>query len=110
MAKGNCYTIFLFFLVTCIPLEKQDSREKRVKVSTYGVLNKTKKKNLLSRKSPDKEPLYGYFVARFPSNRRFFTQNCRISRIVLRGNTTSKLSAINDDGNEKISKTKTLKE
>ena len=95
MAKGNCYTIFLFFLVTCIPLEKQDSREKRVKASTYGVLNKTKKKkNLLSRKSPDKEPLYGYFVARFPSNRRFFRQSRRISRIVLRGNTTSKLSAI----------------
>ena len=33
------------------------------------------------------------FVARFPSNRRFFRQNRRISRIVLRGNATSELSA-----------------
>ena len=46
------------------------------------------------------------FVVHLPSNRWFFRQNCCISRIVLLGNTTVKLSAttIAKDGNEKIKK------
>ena len=46
------------------------------------------------------------FVVHLPSNRWFFRQNCCISRIVLLGNTTVKLSAttIAEDGNEKINK------
>ena len=46
------------------------------------------------------------FVARFPSNRRFFRRNRHISRAALRGITVSELR--NHNGNEKISKTKTL--
>ena len=46
------------------------------------------------------------FVVHLPSNRWFFRQNCCISRIVLLGNTTGKLSVttIAEDGNEKINK------
>ena len=35
-------------------------------------------------------------VARFPSNRRFFRGNLRVSRIVLSGNTTGELKHHND--------------
>ena len=36
------------------------------------------------------------FVARFPSNRRFFRGNRHVSRIVLSGNTTGELKHHND--------------
>ena len=51
------------------------------------------------------------FAARFPSNRRFFRQNHRISRIFLRGNSISELSAttITKTETNNIGKLKTLK-
>lgn len=51
-----------------------------------------------------------YFVASFPSNRRFFTRNRRISKIVLCDTATGELSASTKtpDGNEKIRKAITL--
>ena len=49
------------------------------------------------------------FDERFSSNRQFFSRNLRMSRIVLRGNAPSGAQRNhNDDGNEKISETKTL--
>jgi len=49
------------------------------------------------------------FDARFSSNRQFFSRNRHMSRIVLRGNATSGAQRNhNDDGNEKVSETKTL--
>ena len=39
------------------------------------------------------------FVSSFLSDRWFFMRNRRISRIVLRGNATTELSANNDEGN-----------
>ena len=78
-----------------------------------GVLNKKGITILLSLKSPNKEPLYGYLrtsiSSRVSIKSSVFRQNRRVSGIILRGNITSKVSAINDDGNEKISNTNTLK-
>ena len=83
-----------------------------MKVSMKGVLNKTGKPFCFRGNHLMKSwvwvPADVDFVARFHKS-SVFGQNRRVSRIVLRGNTTSKVSAINDVGNEKISNTKTLK-
>ena len=111
MAKGNGYALFLIFPTYMYPLGTASFSRKKSESFDEWCSKWNGKTILLSRKSPNKEPLYGYLrtsiSSRVSIKSSVFRQNCRISRIVLRGNTTSKLSTITTTtGMRKLAKQK----
>ena len=111
MVKGNGYTLFLIFPTYMYPLGTASFSRKKSESFDEWCSKENGKTILLSRKSPNKEPLYGYLrtsiSSRVSIRSSVFRQNCRVSRIVLRGNTTSKVSATTTKtGTRKLAKQK----